>query len=57
MPVPEYIKTKDEYVYYAGDGEFLLFIPEIYFERAIAVIEGEFIEKNSFFYIGFSNNS
>lgn len=44
MPVPEYIKTKDEYVYYNGDGEFLLFIPEIYFERAIAVIEGEFIE-------------
>lgn len=44
MPIPEFVKEKDEAVYFVGDGEFLLFIPEIYFERNIAITEGEFIE-------------
>lgn len=44
MPVPDYVKLKGESVYFDGEGQFLLFIPEIYFERAIAVTEGEYIE-------------
>ena len=44
MPVPAYIKKKEDTVYYSGQGEFLLFVPEVYFDRKCAVIEGEFIE-------------
>lgn len=44
MPNPGFIKIKGESVFYSGDGEFLLFIPEIYFEREIAIISGEFVE-------------
>ena len=44
MPAPDFVREKDESVYFVGEGEFLLFIPEIFFERSIAVTEGEFIE-------------
>lgn len=44
MALPSYIKVQDEAVYYSGDGEFLLFVPDSYFTKKIAVIEGEFVE-------------
>ena len=45
MPIPAFIKVKEESVYYAGENEFLLFVPELYFiRRSLAVIEGEFVE-------------
>lgn len=42
--IPSFIKVKDETVYYNGAGELLLFIPEVLFEKEIAVVEGEYIE-------------
>lgn len=44
MPVPGFVKVKGESVYFSGDGEFLLFVPEVYFDRKVAIIEGEFVE-------------
>ena len=44
MPIPAYIKKKEDTVYYSGSGEFLLFVPEVYFDRKCAVVEGEFVE-------------
>lgn len=44
MALPAYLKVQDESVYYTSEGEFILFIPDSYFEKKIAVIEGEFIE-------------
>lgn len=44
MALPGYLKVKDESVYYVGDGEFLLFVPEVYFDRKVAVIEGVYTE-------------
>lgn len=44
MALPSYIRVEDETVYFSGPGEFLLFVPDSYFTKKIAVIEGEFIE-------------
>lgn len=44
MATPSFIRKKEDTVYYAGKGEFLLFVPEVYFDRKCAVIEGEFVE-------------
>ena len=44
MPIPGFLKVKEESVYYSGEGEFLLFVPEVYFDRKVAVIEGNFVE-------------
>lgn len=43
MEVPAFLKVKDESVYYNGKGEILLFIPEAYFDKKCAVIEGEYV--------------
>lgn len=44
MALPSYLKVQDESVYYTGTGEFLLFVPDSYFTKKIAVIEGEYVE-------------
>ena len=44
MALPGFIRVKGDVVYYAGTGEFLLFVPEVFFNRSIAVIEGEYVE-------------
>ncbi len=44
MALPSYLKVQDESVYYTGEGEFILFVPDSYFTKKIAVIEGEFVE-------------
>lgn len=44
MAQPAFVKKKGDTVYYSGKGEFLLFVPEVYFDRKVAVIEGEFVE-------------
>lgn len=44
MALPSYLRVEDESVYYSGNGEFLLFVPDSYFTKKIAVIEGEYIE-------------
>ena len=44
MALPAFIKKKDDSVYYSGPGEFLMFVPEVYFDRKCAVIEGEYVE-------------
>ena len=44
MALPSYLKVQDEAVYYTGEGEFILFVPDSYFTKKIAVIEGEFVE-------------
>lgn len=44
MAIPAFLKVKEESVYYAGENEFLLFVPEFYFDSNIAVIEGVFVE-------------
>lgn len=44
MPFPGFLRVKDESVYYNGEGEFLLFIPEVYFDRSVSIVEGEYIE-------------
>ena len=41
--VPAYITKKDDSVYYTGKGEFLIYIPEKYFDMSFAVANGEFI--------------
>lgn len=43
MPLPNGIIKKDESVYWAGKGEFLLFVPDFYFDMKLAVITGEFV--------------
>lgn len=43
--IPSFLKVKDDSVYYSGENEFLLFVPELYFDhRNLAVIEGVYIE-------------
>ena len=42
--VPSYITKKNDSVYYTGKGEFLLYIPEKYFDMRFAIANGEFIE-------------
>lgn len=44
MAIPGFLRVKDDSVYYSGDGEFLLFVPESFFERKVAVISGEYVE-------------
>lgn len=42
--IPEYVTKKENSVFYTGKGEFLLYIPEKYFDMSFAVANGEFIE-------------
>ena len=44
MAIPGFLKVKGETVFFGGEGEFLLFIPEVYFDRTVAVINGEYVE-------------
>lgn len=44
MALPSYLKVQDESVYYTGDGQFVLIVPDSYFDKNIAVIEGVYIE-------------
>ena len=41
--IPGYITTRGDSVYYTGKGEFLLYIPEKYFEMSFAIANGEYI--------------
>lgn len=41
--VPAYITKKEDSVYYTGKGEFLLYIPEKYFDMSFAVANGDYI--------------
>lgn len=44
MAIPGFLKVKGETVFYDGNGEFLLFIPEVYFDRTVAIVNGEYVE-------------
>lgn len=44
MPIPAYIKIKENSVYYSGNGEFLMFVPEQFFDKNVAVVEGNYVE-------------
>lgn len=41
--IPSFLRLKDRAVYYNGPGEFVFLVPEIYFARNHAIIEGEYI--------------
>lgn len=41
--IPSYLRLKDNAVYYNGEGTFVFFVPEIFFERNHAIVEGEVI--------------
>ena len=41
--IPSYLKLKNNTVYYNGEGEFAFFVPEIFFDRNHAIVEGEII--------------
>lgn len=41
--IPSFLKLKDNALYYNGPGEFVFLVPEIYFERNHAIIEGEYV--------------
>lgn len=41
--IPSFLRLKDNAVYYNGTGEFVFLVPEIYFERNHAIIEGEYV--------------
>lgn len=43
MSLPNGVTKKDESVYWTGDGEFLLFVPEFYFDMNLAKMEGEYV--------------
>ena len=49
MAIPGFLKVKGETVFFGGEGEFLLFIPEVYFDRTVAVINGEYVEPSRVF--------
>lgn len=41
--LPSYLRMKDGSVYYNGDGEFAFLVPEIFFSRNHAIVEGDVI--------------
>lgn len=41
--IPSYLRLEDNSVYYNGEGQFVFFIPEIFFERNHAIYEGDII--------------
>lgn len=41
--IPEFLKKKNDSLYYSGPGKFIFYVPEVYFDRKCAIIEGEFI--------------
>lgn len=41
--VPSFLKRSDDSLLFAGDGELIFYVPEIYFDRKIAVINGEYV--------------
>lgn len=41
--IPSFLRLKDNALYYNGPGEFVFLVPEIYFERKHAIIEGEYV--------------
>ena len=43
MAIPSFLKKKEDTLYFNGDGEFIFFVPEIFFERKCAIVMGEFV--------------
>lgn len=41
--IPSFLRLKDNALYYNGPGEFVFLVPEIYFDRKHAIIEGEYV--------------
>lgn len=41
--IPSFLKLKDRTLYYKGEGEFVFLVPEIFFSRNHAIIDGEFV--------------
>lgn len=41
--IPSWLRLKDSALYYNDDGEFVFFIPEIFFERDHAIFEGDIV--------------
>lgn len=41
--LPNYIKKNKDSVLFNADGEFVFYVPEVFFESKYAVIEGEFV--------------
>ena len=42
--IPAFLKVKEETVYYSGENELLFFVPEIFFDRKVAIIDGVYVE-------------
>lgn len=40
----KFLKEKDDSLYFKGEGEFLLFVPEIFFSRNHAIVNGDVID-------------
>lgn len=43
MAIPSGIVKREDAVYWGADGEFLLFVPEFFFDMKYAIIEGEYV--------------
>lgn len=43
MPLPRGIVKKEESVYWGAEGEFILYVPEFYFDMNLAKMEGEYV--------------
>lgn len=41
--IPSWLRLKDSALYFNGEGEFVFFIPEIFFERDHAIFEGDIV--------------
>lgn len=41
--IPKFLKRQDDSLLFAGDGEFIFYVPEIYFDRKVAIVVGEYI--------------
>lgn len=41
--LPKYLRMKDGSIFYNGDGEFAFFVPEIFFSRNHAIVEGDIV--------------
>lgn len=41
--IPKFLKRKDDSLLFANEGEFVYYVPEIYFERKDAIIIGEYV--------------
>lgn len=43
MALPNFLKKEGNSVLFNGDGEFVFYIPELYFDRKFAIINGEYV--------------